>query len=114
MTGQRVSIRQIQHATCAVFKIGRQDMLSKSRMKHLVEPRHIAIFLAREVSERSWMILGREFNREHTSPIYAYRRIKDRVDAGDNRTLDSLAAIKAALGEDAERRKVAAMREAGA
>jgi chromosomal replication initiator protein len=92
----RVSIRAIQRATCQHFKIGRVDLLSKSRMAHLVEPRHIAIFLAREGGV-SWMKLGREFNREHTVPIYAVRRIKQRIDAGDKRTLELIAAIKEAI-----------------
>lgn len=109
--GRKVSIRDIQHATCAHYKIGRVDMLSKSRMAHLVQARHVAMFLARKVTSGSWHKIGRAFDRDHTVPIHAVYKIEAQLDAGSRSTRESLAAIKAELDEDAERRRAAAMRE---
>ncbi len=99
---QKTTIREIQQAVCAHYRIGRVDMLSKSRVVHLVEPRHIAMFLSRKLGERSWGQIGRAFGgRDHTTGIHATRKIAARVDAGDRETLNSLAAIKAVLGGSA-------------
>ena len=108
---RKISIRDIQHATCAVFKIGRRDMLSKSRMPHLVQPRHIAMFLSRKIARRPWLFIAREFKRDHSTIIHACRKVEAQIDAGSISTRDSLAAIKVELDEGAKRRRVAEMRE---
>ena len=97
-TPNRVTIRAIQHATCAHYKIGRVDMLSGSRMQHLVQPRHVAMYLSRKVAGRTWHQIGSAFDRHHTVPIHAVRKIEAQIDAGSSSTRDSLAAIEDALG----------------
>ena len=111
----KVSIRDIQRATCRHFKIGRRDMLSKSRIPHIVEPRHIAMYLARKVAQQTYPVIAREFKRsDHCCVWWAVNKIEFRAQGGCNWTLDSLASIKTALGEDAERGKVAAMKRRSA
>ena len=39
---QKTSIHQIQRATCEHFRVGRADMISKSRTARLAEPRNIS------------------------------------------------------------------------
>lgn len=95
------TIRQIQNAVCNHFRIGRRDMLSESRMRHLVDPRHIAIALSRKIGGRSYPMIGREFGRDHSSIINACQRIEARIDAGSSSTIEAMAEIEAALGREA-------------
>ena len=99
--GQRVTIRAIQDEVCRHFRIGRKDMLSTSRMPHLVHPRHIAMYLSRKVAGRSWKQIGHAFDHGHTTAIYAVRKIEAQIDAGSSSTRDSLAAIQSAIGSAA-------------
>ncbi len=97
-TSKKTTIRQIQHAACAHFRIGRRDMLSESRMAHLVEPRHVAMYLSRKIAGGSWEQIGRAFNRDHTTPVHAVHKIEAQIADGSISTLQSLAAIEAQLG----------------
>ena len=108
----KVSVRQIQRATCRHFGIQMVDMLAQSKFQVHAEPRQIAMYLSRKIALRPWLFIAREFKRDHSTIIHAFRKIETRADAGCERTLEHLAAIKTALDEDAERRRVAAMREA--
>ena len=98
--GQKVSIRDIQRATCRYFGIPMVDLLSHSKFPCHVEPRHVAMYLARNVARRPWLFIAREFKRDHSTIIHAVRKIEAQLDAGSSSTRESLAAIKAAIGKE--------------
>jgi len=48
-----------------------------SRKKEISQARHLAIFLAREMTDRSFPAIGREFgNRDHTTIMHSYMKVK--------------------------------------
>jgi chromosomal replication initiator protein len=96
LMSNRFSISDIQRATCRHFKIERSQLLSVSQERRLSDPRHIAMALSRQ-GGRSWEQIGRAFNRDHTIPIYACRKIEKRLAAGCQSTLEAITAIKASL-----------------
>jgi hypothetical protein len=78
MFGKRRTIRieDIQEAVCAVWGVKRNDMLSSRRTAELVNPRHVAMFLSKEMTGRSLPDIGRMFrDRDHTTVLHAVRRI---------------------------------------
>jgi chromosomal replication initiation ATPase DnaA len=78
MFGKRrtVRIEDIQEAVCAVWGVNKVDMLSNRRSAHLVLPRHVAMFLSKEMTGRSLPDIGRMFSdRDHTTVLHAVRRI---------------------------------------
>ena len=109
-TISRPTVKQVQLATCAHYGIRLSDMLSDSREWRIVTPRHVAIVLAHQMTMRTSNLIGREFKRHHSIIFHALDKIERNLPA----YADDIAAIKGALGEDAERMMVVAMREARA
>ena len=72
-------VRTIQDACCRHYGITRTDLLSRRRQEPLVTARHIAMYLARILTARSYPEIGRMFNRDHTVAIHAYNRISQRL-----------------------------------
>jgi hypothetical protein len=78
MFGKRKTVRieVIMDAVCAVFGVNKNDMLSNRRTAELVMPRHVAMFLSKELTARSLPDIGRMFSdRDHTTVLHAVRRI---------------------------------------
>ena len=74
------TIATIQDAVCAHFSISREELLSRSRAQRLAWPRHVAIYLARQLTDHSLPVIGREFgDRDHSTVLNACRRAAERV-----------------------------------
>lgn len=72
-------IRDIVEICCDYFGISLMDIISHRRSADLVLYRHIAIYLARELTPASFPQIGRVFNgRDHTTCLHAWRRAKAR------------------------------------
>ena len=58
------------------FDMTIDDLCGESRRKNFVHPRHIAMYLCRELTELSLPNIGREFGgRDHTTVMSAHRKI---------------------------------------
>ena len=69
------TISTIQGAICAYFSVTREELLSRSRAQRLAWPRHVAIYLARELTDHSLPVIGREFGgRDHSTVLNACKR----------------------------------------
>lgn len=93
----RVSIDEIQKAVCAHFRLDKSEMSSKRRTRSIARPRQVAMFLAKEMTPRSYPDIGRRFGgRDHSTVIHAVRTIENlRVKDGE---LDAdIAAIRRML-----------------
>ena len=55
-----------------------RDIADKSRMAEIVEARHLAVWLARNVSHESLAGIGRLVARDHGSVLHAIHAIEDR------------------------------------
>jgi len=93
----RITIEEIQRSVCAHFKLDKSDMVSKRRLRCVARPRQIAMYLAKEMTPRSYPEIGRRFGgRDHSTVIHAVRVIEGlRVTDGE---IDAdIAAIRRAL-----------------
>ena len=73
----RVTIEEIQRAVCAHFRIDRAEMASQRRTRAVARPRQIAMYLAKELTPRSFPEIGRRFGgRDHSTVIHAVRTIE--------------------------------------
>ena len=94
------TIEAIQRAVCAHFDITREELLSRSRAGRIVWPRQAAMYLSKELTERSLPTIGREFaGRDHTTVIHACKRVPAQIAASPAAYAD-IEAITAALGAD--------------
>lgn len=70
----RPSMEAIIWRTAKHFGVTPEELVGKSQQSHLVEPRHLAMYLCRELTNASYPGIGRIFGRHHTSVFHAIRK----------------------------------------
>lgn len=70
----RCPIATIQARVAAYYKIDKKSLVSARRNRRVCRPRQVAMFLARETGA-SFPMIGRCFNRDHTTVLHACRAI---------------------------------------
>lgn len=87
------TVKNIQAIVANHFDISINDLVSQRRTKDLILPRHVALYLAKELTEFSYPVIGRYFGgRDHSTIIHAVQKIAARMESEPNlkRTVDSL------------------------
>ena len=74
---KKITVDLIQRKVAEYFEIRPSDMTAKRRTKNVVYPRHMAMFLSREMTSLSYPEIGEQFGgRDHTTVIHAFEKIK--------------------------------------
>mgnify|MGYP002725017028 FL=1 len=64
------------------YHIQLKDLKGKKRVKSIVVPRQIAMYLARELTDNSLPKIGAEFGgKDHTTVIHAHEKIQQLMDS---------------------------------
>ncbi len=72
----QLTIEKIQGVVAEYFKISLADMYSKRRLKSIVVPRQIAMYLSKELTKSSLPDIGDRFGkRDHTTVLHAVQKI---------------------------------------
>ena len=58
------------------FGVSKKDILSASRSKEVKNARQTAIYLTREILDLSFPAMGEIFNKNHTTILYSYEKLK--------------------------------------
>ena len=75
-----LSVDEIIHQVSQFYQLTPEDIKGKKRTKHIVFPRQIAMYLARELTDLSFPKIGEGFgNKNHTTVIHAYDKISDQL-----------------------------------
>jgi chromosomal replication initiator protein len=75
---RRVSIDAIVKAVAARFNLQPAQLKLKSNRKDIAEPRQIAMYLAKELTQASLPEIGRAFGgKHHTTVLHSIRKIED-------------------------------------
>ena len=73
-----VTIENIQKVVAEYYRIKVSDLKSKSRLRSLTRPRQLAMALAKELTNRSFPEIGKNFgDRDHTTVMYACDKIAE-------------------------------------
>ena len=73
-----VSIESIQKTVSDFYKIKIGDMYSKRRPAHIARARQIAMYLAKELTQKSFPEIGEAFGgRDHTTVMHAVKRVAE-------------------------------------
>ena len=73
---RQISVENIQKTTADFYKIKIADMYSKKRPASIARPRQIAMYLAKELTQKSLPEIGELFGgRDHTTVLHAVRKI---------------------------------------
>lgn len=84
-TQQDISIAAIQASTCEYYDIRLSDLLGHSRSKKFTVPRHIAQYLCRHLTTKSFPEIGVQFGgRDHTSVHHACKKIEKDLEKDRN------------------------------
>jgi chromosomal replication initiator protein len=72
-----ISVEKIQTTVAHYFKLRVADLICNSRKRSVVQPRHIAMSLIKELTHHSLPEIGEAFGgRDHTTVLHACRRIE--------------------------------------
>ncbi len=83
---RQISVENIQKTVADYYKIKVADMYSKKRPASIARPRQIAMYLAKELTQKSLPEIGELFGgRDHTTVLHAVRKI-----SGERLTLSEL------------------------
>jgi chromosomal replication initiator protein len=94
------TVERIQAATCELFGITRDELLSTSRAQRVAWPRQLAMYLAREHTSHSLPAIARAFGgRNHTTVLHACRRASERL-AGDPDASDTVRTLAERIHAD--------------
>ena len=73
---RQISVENIQKTVADFYKIKVADMYSKKRPASIARPRQIAMFIAKELTQKSLPEIGELFGgRDHTTVLHAVRKI---------------------------------------
>ena len=73
---RQISVENIQKTVADYYKIKIADMYSKKRPASIARPRQIAMYLAKELTQKSLPEIGELFGgRDHTTVLHAVRKI---------------------------------------
>jgi len=89
----QISLNQISRVVAKEFSLNENKIIGKSRKMELVNARHIAMFLCRELTTCSLNSIGLFFGkRDHSTVIHACKTTEDRVaaDSGVAKTIANL------------------------
>jgi len=76
LQNRQISVGNIQKTVADYYKIKVADMYSKKRPANIARPRQIAMYLAKELTQKSLPEIGDLFGgRDHTTVLHAVRKI---------------------------------------
>lgn len=77
-----ITIKVIIDEVEKYFRLPGGTLATKRRSNDIAYPRHIAMYIAREVLDESYPRIGEEFNRDHTTVMTAVKKIRQNL-SGD-------------------------------
>ncbi|WGN90177.1 chromosomal replication initiator protein DnaA [Ligilactobacillus faecis] len=81
---KELSIALIQDKVAKYYHVSVADLKGKKRVKTIVVPRQIAMYLARELTDASLPKIGNEFGgKDHTTVIHAHEKIAEALTQDD-------------------------------
>lgn len=79
-----LSIEQIQQTVANHFGIAMSDLLGEKRSRGIAEPRMIAMYLSRELTQSSSNEVGSAFRRNHATVLHAEKKVPKLSDTDEN------------------------------
>jgi chromosomal replication initiator protein len=82
---KNATAKGIQTTVADYFGIEAADLVSQKRTKEFVQPRQVAMYLCRELTQMSYANIAQAFNREnHTTVIHACKQVEKIINESDD------------------------------
>jgi len=96
---RKVSVEEIQRKVSEHYLIRLSDLLGPKRVRTFARPRQVAMYLAKELTNRSLPEIGRRFGgRDHTTVLHGVKRVQELM-THDSQIADDVELLKRALTE---------------
>lgn len=93
-----LTIDKVAKAVGEFYGVSISDFLSSSRNQRVSSARHVAVYLSRELTQKSFESIAEYFNKKHTTMLYSYEKIKEELRV--NKELDrAISEIRGTLKE---------------
>lgn len=79
-----ITVDFIKKLVCEAFNITPSEIVSRSRKKHIVRPRQVAIYLARKYTDQPLQAIGKSFNRYHATAIHSIGVVEKQMKADES------------------------------
>ena len=76
---KELTIEDAAKTVAEFYGVTIDDFKSSSRNQKVSSSRHVAVYLAREMTEKSFESIAEFFNKKHTTMLYSYEKIKDEI-----------------------------------
>ncbi|MDD5138322.1 MAG: chromosomal replication initiator protein DnaA [Candidatus Omnitrophota bacterium] len=77
---KQITVEDIQRAVADYFKIHPDELKTKKRVKNVVVPRQVAMYLSRELTSMSLPEIGLAFGgKDHTTVLHAFKKIQAEI-----------------------------------
>jgi len=94
---RKVTVEEIQRKVSEHYNIRLSDMIGPKRVRTLARPRQMAMYLAKQMTNRSLPEIGRRFGgRDHTTVMHGVRRITELMGT-DSQIADDIELLRRAL-----------------
>lgn len=74
-----VSIEKIQSVIANEYNLNTRDFKSSKRAETIAYPRQIAMYLATNLTDMSLEGIGKSFNKDHSTVVYAKKKIEQKI-----------------------------------
>jgi chromosomal replication initiator protein len=74
-----ITIELIQEVVGRYYRVGIDQMKSRSKRRDIYLPRQVAMYLCRKLTNESLEAIGRAFNKRHASVIYSIANMERKV-----------------------------------
>jgi chromosomal replication initiator protein len=85
-----VKLDDVEQAVCQLFGVTSRDLKSPSRARAVAQPRMLAMYLSRRLTNVAYSDIGRHFGgRNHTTAISAERKVAKLIESNDRLRISS-------------------------
>ncbi len=77
MISKNLTIDDIQKEVENFYRVKHSDLIGTSRLKEIAYPRHIAIYLCRQLLDLPYDVIGKKFNRKHTTAMNSVTKVDE-------------------------------------
>ena len=88
---EELTIEKVARTVGEYYGVSLSDFLSSARNQRVSSARHIAVYMARELTQKSFESIAEFFKKKHTTMLYSYEKIRD--DLKTNKDLDQDIAV---------------------
>lgn len=76
---KELNFEKITEVAANYFELSKSDIIGAARNQKIANARQLSMYLCRELTNQSFELIGDFFNRKHTTAMYAYDQIKNKL-----------------------------------